>query len=66
MSKTGSNPKSTAQKFGEKYAVTDYREMLGDKNIDAVIIAIRYNLHAKMAIEALKAGKAVFWKSQWC
>jgi len=35
MSKTGSNAKSTAQKFGAKYATTDYKEILKDENIDA-------------------------------
>jgi len=60
MSKTGSNAKSTAQKFEAKYATTDYREILEDKSIDAVIITTRHNLHAKMAMEALRAGKAVF------
>lgn len=60
MSKTGSNAKSTAQTFGAQYATTDYTEILGDKNIDAILIATRHNLHTKMAIEALQAGKAVF------
>lgn len=60
MSKTGSNAKSTANKFGARYAATDYNEILEDKSIDAVIIATRHNLHAQMAIEALKVGKAVF------
>ncbi|MHA1380802.1 MAG: bi-domain-containing oxidoreductase [Candidatus Helarchaeota archaeon] len=59
-SKTGYNAKITAQRFGAKYATTDYMEMLKDKNIEAVIIATRHNLHAHMAIEALKSGKAVF------
>lgn len=60
VSKTGGNAKSTAQKFGAKYAATDYRELLSNKNVDAVIISTRHNLHAKMATEALKTGKAVF------
>ncbi|GAG27662.1 unnamed protein product, partial [marine sediment metagenome] len=59
-SKTGSNAKSTANKFGARYAATDYNEILEDKNIDVVIITTRHNLHAQMAIEALKGGKAVF------
>jgi predicted dehydrogenase/threonine dehydrogenase-like Zn-dependent dehydrogenase len=59
-SRTGSNAKSTAENYGAKYATTDYRELLEDKNVDSVIIATRHNLHARMAIEALKAGKAVF------
>ena len=60
MSKTGSNAKSTVQKYRAKYATTDYMEILGDRNIDAVIISTRHNLHSGMAIEALNAGKAVF------
>ena len=59
-SRTGSNAKSTAQKFGAKYATTDYKEILKDENIDAVLIATRHNLHAQLAIKALKVGKAVF------
>ena len=59
-SRTGSNAKFTAQKYGATYATTDYREILEDNNIDALLIATRHNLHAEMAIEALKAGKAVF------
>lgn len=59
-SKTGSDTKSIAQRFGAKYAATNYREILEDRNIDAVIIATRHNLHAKISIEALRAGKAVF------
>lgn len=58
-SKTGVNAKSIAQQYNAQYVTTDYREILGDKNIDAVIIATRHNLHAKMAIETLEAGKAV-------
>jgi len=56
----GSDVKNTAQRFGATYATTDYREILEDKDIDAVFIATRHNLHAKISIEALKAGKAVF------
>jgi predicted dehydrogenase len=59
-SRTGSNAKAIAQNFGAVYATTDYKEVLKDKNIDAVIIATRHNLHAAMAQEALDAGKAVF------
>jgi predicted dehydrogenase len=62
-SRTGSNAKSTAEKYGAKYAATDYSELLGDKNIDAVVIFTRHNLHAKTAMDALKAGKAVLRKA---
>jgi predicted dehydrogenase len=59
-SRTGSNAKSIAQKYGARYATTDYTELLNDADLDAVIIATRHNLHAKMAAEFLQAGKAVF------
>jgi predicted dehydrogenase len=59
-SRTGSNAKATAQKYGARYATTDYTELLKDADLDAVIIATRHNLHAKLAAEFLQAGKAVF------
>jgi predicted dehydrogenase len=38
---------------------TDYRKMLADKKIDAVVIALPVFLHAPVSIEALNAGKHV-------
>ena len=38
----------------------DYRKILDDKNIQAVIIATPLNLHYPMASDALKAGKHVY------
>ncbi len=38
----------------------DYRQLLDRKDIDAVLIATPLNLHAKMTIDALNAGKHVF------
>lgn len=37
-----------------------YQEMLSDKDIDAVIIATPDHHHARMAIDAIKAGKHVY------
>jgi predicted dehydrogenase len=59
-SRTGSNAKSIAQRYKANYATTDYKELLKDNAVDAVIITTRHNLHAPLAIESLKAGKAVF------
>ena len=39
---------------------TDYRRLLEDKNIDAVIIATPLYLHYSMAVDALMAGKHVY------
>jgi len=56
----GNNAKQTAKKFEAKYCTTDYKEILEDKNIDMVMITLPHNLHAKVVIEAAKAGKAIF------
>jgi len=39
---------------------TDYREVLKDPEIDLVIIGTRQDLHAKLIIESLDAGKWVY------
>jgi predicted dehydrogenase len=38
----------------------DYRQLLDQKDVAAVVIATPLNLHAKMVIDALDAGKHVF------
>ncbi|TBN03681.1 Gfo/Idh/MocA family oxidoreductase [Hyunsoonleella flava] len=38
----------------------DYRKLLDNKDIDAVIVATPFNLHSKIAIDALDAGKHVY------
>ena len=58
-SRTGHNAASTGKRFGADYCTTDYREILDDKDVDAVIIATRHNAHAAMVLEALQAGKHV-------
>jgi predicted dehydrogenase len=37
----------------------DYRELLADKNVEAVVIVAPNYLHAKFAVEAIEAGKDV-------
>tara|TARA_R110002049_G_scaffold3340_1_gene25678 strand:+ start:3107 stop:4264 length:1158 start_codon:yes stop_codon:yes gene_type:complete len=50
VSKANSNPK----------AYIDYRKLLDDKTIEAVIIATPFNTHSKIAMDALDAGKHVY------
>ncbi len=59
VSRTGHNAVATAKQFGANYSSTDYEKVLADPEIDAVLIATRHNLHARMALAALKAGKHV-------
>jgi predicted dehydrogenase len=37
----------------------DYKELLADKDIEAIVIGLPLHLHAPVAIEAMKAGKHV-------
>ncbi|MDC0586992.1 bi-domain-containing oxidoreductase [Gammaproteobacteria bacterium] len=59
VTKSGHKAKEIAEQFDASYASTDYLEVLSDKEIDAVIISTRHDLHGKMTLEALKAGKHV-------
>lgn len=56
----GFKGRHTGQKYGFAYCAADYREILADDKIDAVLIATRHNLHAKMVLDSLAAGKHVF------
>jgi len=47
-----------AAKYNAK-AYTDYKEMLKDPNVDAIVVAGPNTLHAAQSIEALTAGKHV-------
>ena len=53
--------KSAVEKGGTAVKpYSDYRSMLDDKSVDAVLIATPFNTHAQIAIEALDAGKHVY------
>ncbi len=58
--KTGGNARSIAELYNASYATTDYKEILADDSVDMVFITTRHKLHAAMAVDAAKAGKAVF------
>ena len=57
---TGISAKSIANKLKSDYCTTDYKQILSDGDIHAVIIATRHNTHADIVIDALKANKHVF------
>jgi predicted dehydrogenase/threonine dehydrogenase-like Zn-dependent dehydrogenase len=59
MSRTGSNAAAVAKRFEAAKATTDYQAVLSDPDVDLVVIATRHDLHARMALQALLAGKHV-------
>lgn len=59
VTRSGHNAMAIAKQFGAVYASSDYKAVLADLDIDAVIIATRHYLHGQMALEALQAGKHV-------
>jgi len=65
-SRTGANAKSAATKFGAEYSTTDYREILADSEIDLIMICTRHNLHCRMVLESLQAGKHTFVEKPLC
>ncbi|MBI2662485.1 bi-domain-containing oxidoreductase [Candidatus Woesearchaeota archaeon] len=60
VTKNPGSAKNLALLNGAEYCSADYTEVLNDKDIHLVVISTRHNLHAKIAIEALKKGKQVF------
>lgn len=52
--------KQVADDYGAKRYYTDYQEMLADDEIEAVIIVTPTSFHKPNAIDAAKAGKAIF------
>jgi predicted dehydrogenase/D-arabinose 1-dehydrogenase-like Zn-dependent alcohol dehydrogenase len=64
--KNGAAVAHAARKFGAEQAVTDYRLLLDDPEVNAVFIATGHNTHARLVCEALKAGKHVFVEKPLC
>lgn len=44
---------------------TDYRDLLADKNVDAVVIAVPDHWHPKMVMDAIAAGKDIYCEKGW-
>lgn len=63
---TGANAYHSARKFGFANCATDYRQVLDNEEINAVMIIVPHSLHAAMVIEALKCGKHVFVEKPLC
>jgi predicted dehydrogenase len=49
-----------ASKAPVGYVTSDYKEVLADKDVDIVVVGTKQELHARLTVEALNAGKWVF------
>jgi predicted dehydrogenase len=45
---------------GKAKAYSDYRHLLDNKDIDAVIVAVPFSMHAQIEIDAINAGKHIY------
>ncbi|MBC7189383.1 Gfo/Idh/MocA family oxidoreductase [Candidatus Aerophobetes bacterium] len=51
--------KKAKENFGAKIFYTDYRELLKNQEVEAVIITLPHHLHCQSTIEAARAGKHI-------
>ena len=62
----GINAKALAARVGASACTTDYRDVLQDEAVNAVVVGTRHNLHAELVLAALRAGKHVFVEKPLC
>ena len=60
MSRTGSTARAVATRFKAEYCTTDFDEILADDRVSLVMITTRHDLHGRLTLRALRAGKHVF------
>ncbi|MBL7163568.1 MAG: bi-domain-containing oxidoreductase [Anaerolineales bacterium] len=60
VSGSGLSAQHAANKFGFRYAASDWMQIIDDPEVNTVAILTRHNLHADQAVAALQAGKHVF------
>jgi predicted dehydrogenase/threonine dehydrogenase-like Zn-dependent dehydrogenase len=59
VTRSGHSAAEVGKQFNAAIVSTDYEEVLASPEVDAVLIGTRHDLHAKLALAALKAGKHV-------
>ena len=63
---SGCKAKHLAVRNGFSYGTTRYEEILSDPQVNAVLIATRHDLHARLVAQTLQAGKHVFVEKPLC
>jgi len=62
----GTTARNVADRFGFEFCTDRISDILDNDEINTVFIATRHDVHAKMVIEALRAGKHVFVEKPLC
>jgi len=66
VNRSGVSARNAAAAFMGCHAETDMAAVLASDDVDAVMIGTRHNLHAAQAVQAIRAGKAVFLEKPMC
>ncbi len=66
MNRTPHKAKTIAERYGARYSTCNSEDILNDKNVDLIVIAMRHNLHGDYVLKALNAGKNVFVEKPLC
>jgi len=64
--RTGLKARNISHLFGAKYATNNYADILNDNDVDLVMVCTRHNLHGKIALDSLNAGKHTFVEKPLC
>ena len=62
----GLTSKVVAKRVGAEIATSDSSVIFSDSEVGMVIVATRHNLHSRMVLDALRAGKSVFVEKPLC
>jgi len=60
------HPEALAQRYGIPRIFHDYRDLLGEKDIEMVTLAVPNRLHAQVTLDAARAGKHVVCEKPLC
>jgi threonine dehydrogenase-like Zn-dependent dehydrogenase len=63
---SGLSAVSAAERFGFERGAAEVDEVLDDEAVSGVFVTTRHNLHGRLTLEALGAGKAVFVEKPLC
>ena len=62
----GMTAKAVGEQFGFNYCADTGDKIIGDKDINTVLVATRHDSHAEYVVKALEAGKHVFVEKPLC